>query len=187
VICRHCNIDTSPSSLSKTVLLQHKFHFQLKPDQQPDSATVTFLSAASKKRRGNNSFNAAASSQTSFQKLVLSPLPNLNLKAPASKTFYILVYMHEIYLWFHIHLQATRQLQMESSIEKALKYSGLGNRDVTPFMKLRVVGLTYKNRRDKPKEGIVTIWNPTQKQVSLIVELQRIIIFPNDNKFSTIF
>jgi len=97
---------------------------------------------------------------------------------------YILVYMHEIYLWFHVHLQATRQSQMENSIEKALKDSGLGNRDVTPFMKLRVVGLTYKNRRDKPKEGIVTIWNPTQKQVSLIIELQRIIVFPNVTNFS---
>jgi breast cancer 2 susceptibility protein len=73
---------------------------------------------------------------------------------------------------------------MEISIEKALKDSGLGNRDVTPFMKLRVVGLTYKNRQDKPKEGIITIWNPTQKQASLIIELQRIIVFP---KMSTIF
>jgi len=62
---------------------------------------------------------------------------------------------------------------MESSIEKALKDSGLGNRDVMPFMKLRVVGVAYKNRRDKPKEGIITIWNPTQKQVSLISRLQR--------------
>ncbi|RHN69099.1 putative breast cancer type 2 susceptibility protein [Medicago truncatula] len=61
-------------------------------------------------------------------------------------------------------LNANRQSQMESSIEKALKDSGLGDREVTPFMRLRVVGLTYKNQRDKPTEGIVTIWNPTQKQ-----------------------
>jgi len=73
---------------------------------------------------------------------------------------------------------------MESSIEKALKDSGLGDREVTPFMRLRVVGLTYKTQRDKPKEGIVTIWNPTQKQVSLICQLQRIIIFSHVNKFS---
>ncbi|XP_045814666.1 protein BREAST CANCER SUSCEPTIBILITY 2 homolog A-like [Trifolium pratense] len=67
-------------------------------------------------------------------------------------------------------LNATRQSQMESSIEKALKDSGLGNREVTPFMRLRVVGLTYKTRREKPKEGIVTIWNPTQKQRQELVE-----------------
>jgi len=63
---------------------------------------------------------------------------------------------------------------MESSIEKALKDPGLGNQDVTPFMKLRIIGLTYKYRRDKTKEGIVTTWNPTYKQVSLIRQLQRI-------------
>jgi len=38
-----------------------------------------------------------------------------------------------------------------------LKDAGLGDREVTPFMKLRVVGLTYKTRQDKPKEGMVTI------------------------------
>lgn len=72
----------------------------------------------------------------------------------------------ERYLWFHIHLQAIKQSQMESAINKALKDTGLGNRRVTPFMRLRVVGLTCKTRQEKPKEGIVTIWNPTQKQVS---------------------
>jgi breast cancer 2 susceptibility protein len=93
----------------------------------------------------------------------------------------------ERYLWFHIHLQAIRQSQMESSIEKALKDSGLGNREVTPFMRLRVVGLTYKTRREKPKEGIVTIWSPTQKQVSLMSQLQRLIIFSHVNNFSAFF
>jgi breast cancer 2 susceptibility protein len=73
---------------------------------------------------------------------------------------------------------------MESSIEKALKDSGLGNREVTPFLRLRVVGLTYKTRQEKPKEGIVTIWNPTQKQVNLMSQLQRLIIFLHINNFS---
>jgi breast cancer 2 susceptibility protein len=73
---------------------------------------------------------------------------------------------------------------MESSIEKALKDSGLGNREVMPFLRLRVVGLTYKTRQEKPKEGIVTIWNPTQKQVNLMSQLQRLIIFPHINYFS---
>lgn len=72
----------------------------------------------------------------------------------------------ERYLWFHIHLQAIKQSQMESAIKKALEDTGLENRAVTPFMRLRVVGLTYKSRQEKPKEGIVTIWSPTQKQVS---------------------
>lgn len=89
----------------------------------------------------------------------------------------------ERYLWFHIHLQAIRQTEMESSIEKALKDSGLGNREVTPFLRLRVVGLTYKTRQEKPKEGIVTIWNPTQKQVSLMSQLHNIIIFSCINIF----
>lgn len=68
---------------------------------------------------------------------------------------------------------------MEKSIEKALKDAGLINREVTPFMRLRVVGLTYKTRQDRPKEGIVTIWNPTEKQVRLVVsQLQRLVPFP---------
>lgn len=61
---------------------------------------------------------------------------------------------------------------MESSIEKALEDAGLKHREVTPFLLLRVVGLTYKTRQDKPKEGIITIWNPTEKQVRLMSQLQ---------------
>jgi len=71
--------------------------------------------------------------------------------------------MHEKYLRFHIHLQETRQLHMESSIEKTLKDFGLGNRDVTPFMRLLAVVLTYGTRQNKPKECIITIGNPLQK------------------------
>jgi len=67
---------------------------------------------------------------------------------------------------------------MDKSIEKALKDAGLGSRQVTPFMRLRVVGLTYKTRQDKPKEGIVAIWNPTETQVRLASQLQGLAIFP---------
>ncbi|XP_058787190.1 protein BREAST CANCER SUSCEPTIBILITY 2 homolog B-like [Vicia villosa] len=67
-------------------------------------------------------------------------------------------------------LNAIKQSQMESAIKKALKDTGLENRAVTPFMRLRVVGLTYKSRQEKPKEGIVTIWNPTEKQRQELVE-----------------
>lgn len=54
---------------------------------------------------------------------------------------------------------------MEKSIEKALKDAGLGKRDVTQFMRVRVVGLTKKNRNDMPREGLITFWNPTDDQV----------------------
>ncbi|RZB70529.1 protein BREAST CANCER SUSCEPTIBILITY 2 homolog B-like [Glycine soja] len=67
-------------------------------------------------------------------------------------------------------LNAIRQSEMDKSIEKALKDAGLGSRQVTPFMRLRVVGLTYKTRQDKPKEGIVAIWNPTETQRQELVE-----------------
>ena len=58
---------------------------------------------------------------------------------------------------------------MEKSIEKALAQAGLNERDVVPFMRVRVVGLTNRNYHGKgrPKEGIITIWNPTEKQVNL--------------------
>lgn len=57
---------------------------------------------------------------------------------------------------------------MEKSIEKALENAGLGKREVNPFMRVRVVGLTSKTYqgRDNPKEGLITIWNPTEKQVN---------------------
>ncbi|KAI5406542.1 protein BREAST CANCER SUSCEPTIBILITY 2 homolog A [Lathyrus oleraceus] len=71
---------------------------------------------------------------------------------------------------YNAKLNAIKQSQMESAINKALKDTGLGNRRVTPFMRLRVVGLTCKTRQEKPKEGIVTIWNPTQKQRQELVE-----------------
>lgn len=60
---------------------------------------------------------------------------------------------------------------MEKSIEKALEDVGLGEREVTPFMRVRVVGLNSKisDRKDSPKEGLITIWNPTEKQVNPMV------------------
>ncbi|XWS43893.1 hypothetical protein CRYUN_Cryun16bG0143700 [Craigia yunnanensis] len=66
-------------------------------------------------------------------------------------------------------LEETRQLEMEKAIEKALAQAGLNERDVIPFMRVRVVGLTNRNyhRKGRPKEGIITIWNPTEKQVNL--------------------
>lgn len=57
---------------------------------------------------------------------------------------------------------------MEKAIKKAFEGTGLGEREVTPFMRVRVVGLTNKiyHGKDSPKEGLITIWNPTDKQVN---------------------
>ncbi|KHG23348.1 Breast cancer type 2 susceptibility [Gossypium arboreum] len=75
-------------------------------------------------------------------------------------------------------LEATRQLEMEKSIEKALAEAGLNERDVVPFMRVRVVGLINRNYHGKgrPKEGIITIWNPTEKQECELVEGQAYVV-----------
>ncbi|OMO97642.1 hypothetical protein COLO4_14461 [Corchorus olitorius] len=75
-------------------------------------------------------------------------------------------------------LEATRQVEMEKSIEKALAEAGLNKRDVVPFMRVRVVGLTARNYHGKrsPKEGIITIWNPTEKQKNELVEGQAYVV-----------
>ncbi|XP_022766252.1 protein BREAST CANCER SUSCEPTIBILITY 2 homolog B-like [Durio zibethinus] len=75
-------------------------------------------------------------------------------------------------------LEATRQLEMEKSIEKALAQAGLNERDVIPFTRVRVVGLTTRNYNGKrrPKEGIITIWNPTEKQKTELVEGQAYVV-----------
>ncbi|XP_059668072.1 protein BREAST CANCER SUSCEPTIBILITY 2 homolog B-like [Cornus florida] len=71
-------------------------------------------------------------------------------------------------------LQAIRQSDMQKSIEKALEDAGLSEREVTPFMRVRVVGLTSKSNPQNfcPREGLITIWNPTEKQQSGLVEGQ---------------
>ncbi|KAF8089808.1 hypothetical protein N665_0496s0017 [Sinapis alba] len=68
--------------------------------------------------------------------------------------------------------EAAKQIQMENSVAKALEDAGLGERDVTPFMRIRLVGLTnlsYEGEHN-PKEGIVTIWNPTERQRTELTE-----------------
>ncbi|XP_058089399.1 protein BREAST CANCER SUSCEPTIBILITY 2 homolog B-like isoform X2 [Magnolia sinica] len=66
--------------------------------------------------------------------------------------------------------EAIRQSDMQKNVEKALNDAGLGGRQVTPLMRVRVVGLTAKCSQIKgcPREGLITIWNPTEKQVSLV-------------------
>ena len=61
---------------------------------------------------------------------------------------------------------------MQKSLETALKAAGLGGREVTPFMRVKVVGLTSKDSPQKcfPHTGLITIWNPTEKQVKCACE-----------------
>ncbi|KAH0930967.1 hypothetical protein HID58_008084 [Brassica napus] len=68
--------------------------------------------------------------------------------------------------------EAAKQIQMEKSVAKALEEAGLSERDVTPVMRIRLVGLTslsYEGEHN-PKEGIVTIWNPTERQRTELTE-----------------
>lgn len=62
----------------------------------------------------------------------------------------------------------TRQLNIEKYIEKALRDAGLSEREVTPFMRVRVVGLRSKacRRKGGHEKGLITIWNPTERQVN---------------------
>ncbi|CAH8354605.1 unnamed protein product [Eruca vesicaria subsp. sativa] len=68
--------------------------------------------------------------------------------------------------------EEAKQIQMENSVAKALEDAGLGERDVTPFMRIRLVGLTSLSyeKEHNPKEGIVTIWNPTERQRTELTE-----------------
>ncbi|OAO95822.1 BRCA2B [Arabidopsis thaliana] len=68
--------------------------------------------------------------------------------------------------------EAAKQMQMEKSVAKALEDAGLGERNVTPFMRIRLVGLTSLSNEGEhnPKEGIVTIWDPTERQRTELTE-----------------
>ncbi|GAB2273460.1 hypothetical protein Dimus_008252 [Dionaea muscipula] len=67
---------------------------------------------------------------------------------------------------YQAKMEETKQLVLQKSIEKALNASGLKGRVVTPFMRIRVVGLVKKGepKGGGPEEGLITIWNPTEKQ-----------------------
>ncbi|KAL5742457.1 hypothetical protein ACOSP7_029189 [Xanthoceras sorbifolium] len=93
---------------------------------------------------------------------------------------------------YQAKLEATRQSDIEKSIEKALEDAGLRERDVTPFMRVRVVGLTGHDYHGKgrSKEGIITIWNPTEKQQCELVEGQAYAIaglVPVNSDFNTLY
>ncbi|XP_044338917.1 protein BREAST CANCER SUSCEPTIBILITY 2 homolog B isoform X5 [Triticum aestivum] len=67
-----------------------------------------------------------------------------------------------------------RQNEVAKKVENALEVAGLSSRDVTPFLKVRVTSLAHKISATKTinKEGLITIWNPTEKQKADLVEGQ---------------
>ncbi|CAK9150441.1 unnamed protein product [Ilex paraguariensis] len=75
---------------------------------------------------------------------------------------------------YQAKLEALKQSDMQKSIEKALNEAGLNRREVTPFVRIRVDGLTSKSHPQKcpPLKGLITIWNPTEKQRSEFLEGQ---------------
>ncbi|XP_022159315.1 protein BREAST CANCER SUSCEPTIBILITY 2 homolog B-like isoform X2 [Momordica charantia] len=123
-----------------------------------------------------------------FQRGIKSSIYNENDSEEGAKIFKILetaaepeVLMAEMspeqltsFATYQAKMEAIQQSDMEKSIEKALSDAGLNGRDVTPFMRVRVVGLISKNNKRKShrKEGLITIWNPTEKQQLELVEGQ---------------
>ncbi|MFS7948380.1 putative breast cancer type 2 susceptibility protein [Helianthus anomalus] len=75
---------------------------------------------------------------------------------------------------FVVGLQASRQSEIDKLIEKALEEAGLSRREVNTLMRVRVVGLTSQSYipKSRPQQGLITIWNPTEKQQSELVEGQ---------------
>lgn len=63
-----------------------------------------------------------------------------------------------------------RHSEIQKSIEKAVEDAGLGERDVSAFLRVKVVGLTNRSHSQErsPQKGLITIWNPTKKQVSSV-------------------
>ncbi|GER55767.1 BREAST CANCER 2 like 2A [Striga asiatica] len=69
--------------------------------------------------------------------------------------------------------KAKLESEMQKSIEKAVEDAGLSERDVTPFFRIKVVGLTKRCKnspKSRPKQGLITVWNPTQKQTLQLCE-----------------
>ncbi|KAK9053973.1 hypothetical protein SSX86_025048 [Deinandra increscens subsp. villosa] len=75
---------------------------------------------------------------------------------------------------YQAKIEATRQSEIDKLIEKALEEAGLSGREVNTLMRVRVAGLTSQSHIQKscPQQGLITIWNPTEKQQSELVEGQ---------------
>ncbi|KAI4341860.1 hypothetical protein MLD38_026534 [Melastoma candidum] len=69
-------------------------------------------------------------------------------------------------------LEVSKQNHLDKLIQNAVRDAGLTEREVTSFMRVRVVGL---RRRDLPgehgcDEGFITIWEPTDSQQLDLIE-----------------
>ncbi|KAG2595489.1 protein BREAST CANCER SUSCEPTIBILITY 2 homolog B-like isoform X1 [Panicum virgatum] len=66
------------------------------------------------------------------------------------------------------------QNEVAKKVQKALEVADLSSRDVTPFLKVRVMGLVSRlsASTSSNKEGLITIWNPTEMQKVDLVEGQ---------------
>ncbi|CAO2193802.1 unnamed protein product [Urochloa humidicola] len=66
------------------------------------------------------------------------------------------------------------QNEVAKKVQKALEIADLSSRDITPFLKVRVIGLVSKlsASTSSNKEGLITIWNPTEMQKADLVEGQ---------------
>nr|XP_043623524.1 protein BREAST CANCER SUSCEPTIBILITY 2 homolog B-like [Erigeron canadensis] len=75
-------------------------------------------------------------------------------------------------------IEAIRESEMQKLIEKALDEAGLRRREVNTFMRARVVGLTSRSNNQKScsRQGMVTIWNPSEEQQSELVEGQAYVV-----------
>ena len=59
------------------------------------------------------------------------------------------------------------QNEVAKKVQKALEVADLSSRDVTPFLKVRVMGLVSKlsASTSSNKGGLITIWNTTEMQL----------------------
>lgn len=75
---------------------------------------------------------------------------------------------------YRAKMEASRQFDLQRLIETALQDAGLSAREVTPFMRVRVVGLKYYGQSEAkdPREGLITIWNPTESHKLELAEGQ---------------
>ncbi|XP_049936244.1 protein BREAST CANCER SUSCEPTIBILITY 2 homolog A-like isoform X2 [Nymphaea colorata] len=60
-----------------------------------------------------------------------------------------------------------RNSEIKKRVEMALDGAGLRSREVTPFLRVQVVGMTPRNSNiTRPcRRGLITIWEPTEKQL----------------------
>jgi len=123
-----CNVDTSLASLNNRVLLQLKIHHQQKPNQPCDS-TVMLLSAASKKRRWNNSLHRRTNPHI-FPKAssFVVALPEFKSTRQQDIWSYSLYFPHQLY----------RATTMRISVSK-LACSAASQSLILPYLKLRIL------------------------------------------------